>query len=325
VAGSYSPSEVIDHAVDPAQRDFSSFDEDSYLRVLAAIEPLDFRGLALAAPEHFSLDNGRMPLLAIAIRTRLRDWEFPVEETLIAVVHLDTGRSYVAFPFASPEHKIVDPPSPRREPRPLGLDAQAVYTRIEPIDIRPLSSVPWAPGSWACTLCSGERRSNTVTFELRGDPTASPGGTIEPSVDSSTDVQWIRNADSPDLSGTGIAIRYASAPDGHGGTLLFGSLRVPMGAAHSAAQPDSRAATTSTPAAYVPVMFVRLGTARIQPAVSRLFVPVVVEANRTPGTEILAHFCLDPFVGEGVPAKGDYWVHSVVDRYVAEPQLLHVP
>ncbi|MCH9684938.1 MAG: hypothetical protein K0V04_26110 [Deltaproteobacteria bacterium] len=308
-----SPAELVARAVDPARRDFGSFDEEAYLEVLAAIEPLDFRGLALVAPAGFDLTAERMPVLAFAVRTCLRDWLFPVERTVLVAVHLDTGRCHLGAPFAAPEHKIVDEPS-SRGPRPQGSEARGVYTRIEPVDLRAVGGIPWAPGGWACTLCSGKWRSNTITFDVRGETTTSPGA-IDPGAGQGDHGRWARHAQSPRQDGLGVSFRQGRASDDDGGSPLFGSLRVMLRPGHFATSAGGRAVTAS---ARVPVTLLRLGSAHIEPRVVELPVPVLGDPEPTPGTEVAAHFRVDALGGAVVP-EGEYWLHCVVDRYLAEP------
>lgn len=131
---------------------------------------------ALGAPRQLDLNrHSELPVLVALRYTGQREWEVHHQQNIwLLTVELNSGAAHIGRLFNAGKRELTPKPSKSGNP-PDSIDAEAIYTSVERIDLRRAIARDWLPGRLAVTVIFYDWKSNTAVVELQGE-----GNTAKP-------------------------------------------------------------------------------------------------------------------------------------------------
>lgn len=129
--------------------------------------------VALGAPRQLDLNHhSELPVLIALRYTGQREWEAHYQQNIwLLAVELNSGAAHIGRLF-NPGKRELTPESSKSGNPPDSIDAEAVYTSIQRIDLRRAIAHDWQPGRLAVTVIFYDWKSNTAVVELQGEGNA---------------------------------------------------------------------------------------------------------------------------------------------------------
>jgi hypothetical protein len=294
--------------------------DDLVERAYQALDGVSFDGIALRAPQRIDLPkNASAPILLVAAQDAQRAGGVPLPaNAFFLITHVGPGGQAVSPAFPAPAHKIPLP-NQKTPPPPSSPSPTARTTGVEFRDLHAAKALPWEAGRYAVRVLAWDWTSNVVTITLAGDASAKPAsvaaasGPAEPGALPS----FLKVAESPALSGAGVALALPSTPVKAGTPVVArGSLRL----AADSEWPKTADGTTVVPAT---VVLTRLGI--LTPILIELRIPLPAGTNLSSGAEVNAYFSID--LGKSVRAPlsaVDYRAWLVSGEHASGPVPLQI-
>ena len=125
---------------------------------------------ALGAPRQLDLNrHSELPVLVALRYTGQREWEVHHQQNIwLLAVELNSGAAHIGRLFNPGKRELTPEPSKSSNP-PDSIDAGAVYTSVQRIDLRRAIARDWQPGRLAVTVIFYDWKSNTAVVELQGE------------------------------------------------------------------------------------------------------------------------------------------------------------
>jgi hypothetical protein len=206
----------------PEER-YYTYDLALDLELTERLDGHDFEGLAIAGPKKVDLaKRDVVPILMASVESGLRQWEIAAEKNHVLVaVNLRTGRVHAGPAYPLPHGKRPGPVED--EPKPEGLMAEATITGTASFDLRRIAGLPDGGASYAVTLISFDRKSNTIRVDVTGpaDSNEAPAS-VDPEPGDGGLPSYRKEADSPPLPRRGVAMVFGTA----GQSAVYASFRV---------------------------------------------------------------------------------------------------
>lgn len=124
---------------------------------------------ALGAPRQLDLNrHSELPVLVALRYTGQREWEVHHQQNIwLLAVELNSGAAHIGRLFNPGKRELTPEPSKSGNP-PDSIDAGAIYTSVQRIDLRRAIVRDWPPGRLAVTVIFYDWKSNTAVVELQG-------------------------------------------------------------------------------------------------------------------------------------------------------------
>lgn len=164
-------------------RDYFAFDEQRALAIQAQLAASFDTGVlppptaasetpmfvAIGAPHQIDFAyDAELPVLLALRYTGQREWEAHYQQNIwLVAVELDSGDARIGRLFNPGKRELQAEPSLSGAP-PDSIDAEAVYTDVQRIDLRRAVAHDWRPARFAVTAIFYDWPSNTVLVEPRG-------------------------------------------------------------------------------------------------------------------------------------------------------------
>ena len=125
---------------------------------------------ALGAPRQLDLNShSELPVLVALRYTGQREWEVHHQQNIwLLAVELNSGAAHIGRLFNPGKRELTPKPSKSGNP-PDSIDAEAIYTSVQRIDLRRAIARDWQPGRLAVTVIFYDWKSNTAVVELQGE------------------------------------------------------------------------------------------------------------------------------------------------------------
>lgn len=319
---------------------FYDYNDDLGTRIELAASDLAFRGLALAAPAEVGVgERDKLPGLLLAQRDELRTWNADLRRnTAVVAVDLLGHRVVARRPFGTSKRRDrSNRPRSRQGAPPTGLDATALTTGLQPLDLRGLGDVPWVPGAWAFTAICHDEVSNTVVVTLVGD--AAPQVELV-SVEEARSLRaaadharaqpaalpsFVRTPWTPPLDRVGVALNVPADAVSGAPLVVYGAALLPLPASALVAEAGGWAEDPTLPAAVLRGTILLCGLDEDDRPAVDVRVPIFADAPLRPGEPVRAAFALDLAAALAQPLPpGEWCVHLFLGAYHAGPYLLIV-
>lgn len=126
--------------------------------------------VALGAPRQIdSSRHGEFPILIALRYSGQREWESHYQQNMwLVATDLNNGATQIGQLFRSDKRQRTPPPSMTGAP-PDPMNARAVHTSVERIDLRRVFVRDWRPGRIAVTVIYYDWKSNTAVVEVQAE------------------------------------------------------------------------------------------------------------------------------------------------------------
>lgn len=292
----------------------------------------DFIGVEVNAPPVVDTrSRNKLPLFIAARFEGDREWDVPLRENCILVgTNLHDGSVYFAPALISEKDVTRSGREPiPKGPKPEGLPL--VAAQITEIDAKAKLPIRWNSGAWSLGVINLDRRSNTVSVELKGDealPAAAARDVHPPpnhraeglALPSYTAME--RTPPIPD-SGAAFSVEYSQS-GGRQRLIVFGAVSVPVREHMLSAQTithEFAGGRSDSVAAVVPITFILVALNQNIPIQFDWAIPVYGESLEA-GMPARACFAIDALAADepaSIPA-GQYFCYVVVGGRIFGPE-----
>ncbi|MDA8137511.1 MAG: hypothetical protein M0036_02555 [Desulfobacteraceae bacterium] len=177
-----SAEEIAKSILSIAEERYFKDTESLFLDMELKLADIDFKGVAINAPQHITIKKHEaLPIIMAIQETGLRAWEFPRDyNCIVAATDMTTRSVYFGQAFRDPKAEtFAMPPQAQQPPRPSGASAVALSTGLSKLDARMVAGLPWRTDKYRLSVVMFDWVSNTVDVILEG---GAPGQASAPGV-----------------------------------------------------------------------------------------------------------------------------------------------
>lgn len=321
----------VDALLAKAVAEVDTLDADARVPLELQLLDVDFQGVRLRAPERVDVNTREdLPLLQARRATGLRDWEVAVERNAVLVaVDLERGSVLHGWVFRPRKRYNPDSLGRSRQGQPPSEDGSSIHARLNVLDARRLTGLPWQAGRYVFTFISWDWASNTVKVDLtegvappRKPEPLSPeesGGLLEDWRAMAGSVSPVPGDAGPRVDGVSLTVPERLRKGT--GAVIQGTLRmrIPPGMVVGGAAAEGR------PAAFLPVGVLLLRKDELDPPMITAAVPLPASSVRAGDEAAVVRFSLDlsKVAGDAL-LPGEHLLYLVAGPFIHGPHRVEV-